>query len=242
MNNLGQLIFDMDGTLIDDIEVQAEIFASIAARVFDVSLPQAKAYYIESAGQPLGRQFAAMARRGNAHPSPPGQIGSLVQAFDAELRQTEPRLYPETRASLRLLNEAGYELFVSSGATQETVDLKLRTTEIYDQFILRLGSNSDEDFVKGRPHFARIRQESGLEPGPFRRSSIFVGDSLHDIEVGQEEGLMTAGRVGTFSQDELQDAQADFVFYDLSQLIDLLRASDPVDGFVHVSDLRRTQK
>ncbi len=237
MKNLGQLIFDMDGTIIDDIELQAELFASIAASSFGVGLMHAKAYYIESAGQPLAQQFTAIAQPEKSNPLPPGLISSLVSEFDAELRQVEPRLYPETRQSLHVLKEGGYQLFVSSGATQETVDRKLRKTEIYDLFTLRLGSNPDENFIKGHAHFSRIRQEMQLEEDEFRKSSIFIGDSLHDIRVGKEERILTAGRIGTFSQDELLEAQADFVFIDLEQLVHWLSRADDADGFNLVFDL-----
>jgi len=57
MKTLGLLIFDMDGTLIDSMELHAQVFSQILYERFDIPVEVSKTEYLKTAGKPLDEQF-----------------------------------------------------------------------------------------------------------------------------------------------------------------------------------------
>ena len=59
MSNLGYLMFDLDGTLIDSMQIDSVVFAEILAEM-GVNKDASRAHYLATSGEPLKEQFLGM--------------------------------------------------------------------------------------------------------------------------------------------------------------------------------------
>lgn len=231
---LGLLIFDMDGTLINAMELHAHVFSQILYDRFAIPIEVSKTEYFKSAGNPLDEQFKHVISLMDQ--SIFLNLDELLENFWTIIENTNPILFSDVFDGLTTLWNAGYQLAITSGCSPHVVEYKLKATGIIDYFSIRLGTDRNiPQMVKGEGHFKIIRSHYGISLSYFQSNTAIVGDSNYDMKLGLEAGILPIGRVTHNNASELKRNGGSFVINNLNDLIIMLKAKG--ESFVSINQL-----
>jgi phosphoglycolate phosphatase len=220
MNNKGLLIFDLDGTLLDSMQLHATVFAQILYEQYGVAEEISRQTYYRMSGNPLGHQFEHVLQMqdiGELH-----KVDENVEDFYSRIRQFDPILFPDVLPALQRLWEADYTLVVCSGNAPDIVERRLAQTGIKMYFRLWMGTDLALGLSKGEAHFRILCERLSLSQEEFQRNSMSVGDAQHDIQVAKNAGILSVGRVNSFNGASMHEAHPDFLISDFKELVQLL--------------------
>lgn len=204
------LLFDLDGTLADSIEL---LLASFRHAFETVRVaPPSDAQWIAGIGTPLVAQM-------RSHVLDEGLVEQLITAYRAHQREHHDRLLREfagTRETLALLEVRGHPMAVVTS----------KSTELAHRALQRLGLGAFIDVVIGVDSCARHKPDPepvhlalrtlGYDAG----KALFVGDSPHDIAAGNAAGVTTVGALwGPFTRTQLEAARPDFLIQDIRDVV-----------------------
>jgi HAD superfamily hydrolase (TIGR01509 family) len=192
-------IFDIDGTLIDSVDLHAlawhEAFTHFG---HDVSFEQARSQ-IGKGGDKLMPVFlsdAELRDHGKQLESWRGKhfkenYLSMVRPFAA---------VPELLGKLR---EAGVKLAVASSAKKDELEVYLKIAAITDLLDVTVSSEDVEQSKPAPDVFEVALQKLEVPPG----GAIVIGDSPYDAQAASKTGLRTIGFLsGAFPEQSLRDA------------------------------------
>jgi phosphoglycolate phosphatase len=183
------LLCDLDGTLIDTMPDLAELAAEVMQDVLGLPRFLGRELYLATCGLPFDKQLQLIA------PDDPRNPEAVVR-FEAR----KPALYQrarmpaDTRRAISALRHRGVAVVVSSNNGAANVQAFARAAGF--PFDLAMGYDGAQ-FGKGRPHIARAAQAFGAR----RDQMLFVGDSLHDADIAEREGIGFVAVTGTFSRE-----------------------------------------
>ncbi|MDQ3698155.1 MAG: HAD-IA family hydrolase [Gemmatimonadota bacterium] len=191
------VLFDLDGTLIDSIELLLSSFRyAFATAVGRVPPDEA---WIAGIGMPLVTQMRMLAER-------EADVEPLVVAYRSYQREHHDRLLREfegARETLALLLERGHPMAL---VTSKIVELAVRALDF-------TGLSKYLDVIVGCDTCARHKPDP--EPvliaverlGYTTSEAVFVGDSPHDIAAGNAAGVATIAALwGPFDRQTLEKA------------------------------------
>ena len=179
----GVIVFDMDGTLVDDMKEIGATAAKVMHEAFGIPVEEAMAMYYATTGMPFERQLLEL------FPEKPREQLHRVALHFHEVKVMEVyskvKLFPEIPQVLKALVRAGWVLVVATGAEREVAELILEREGI--AFLL--------DGVMGAGQGTKdlhIQEYKKRWTGvPF----VLVGDSRFDIEVAKRfPELVVVGR------------------------------------------------
>jgi phosphoglycolate phosphatase-like HAD superfamily hydrolase len=188
IDSRGLLIFDLDGTLLDCVSVQAECFARVLSLRFAIDKHLVMRAYYLNAGSLLSSQIrAAIAACGS---KPPRDTVSIENAFWDELRGLEYHPFPDVDPLLRYLHERGYVVAISSGTSPELLKIKTVTSGIVHYIDIALGTETSNPMQgKGLGHWRKIVDVLDTRSLVLRKNAVFVGDTLSDVTVAHGLGI-----------------------------------------------------
>ncbi len=99
----------------------------------------------------------------------------------------------ETRRALDVLRASGVRIVVSSNNGVDNVETFARGSDFGFDLTLGFGGG----LAKGRPHFDAVSRFFQID----RQQMLFVGDSLHDGEIAEREGVPFVALATTFSPE-----------------------------------------
>jgi phosphoglycolate phosphatase-like HAD superfamily hydrolase len=182
------LLCDLDGTLIDSMPTLAEIAAEVMEKVYETPGILARELYLATCGLPFAGQLEEIY---------PGDLrnAQASEMFESAkpARCSAIQMPAETRRTLESLRAAGVRIVVSSNNGVENVETFARASDF--KFDLTLGFGGG--LAKGRPHFDATSRLFQLD----RQEMLFVGDSLHDGEIAEREGVPFVAVATTFSPE-----------------------------------------
>lgn len=182
------LLCDLDGTLIDSMPTLADLATEVMADVFGTPHVLARELYLATCGLPFIRQLETL------FPGDPrNQHASDRFEGEKPARCNAIALPHDVRAALQAIKDQGVAIVVSSNNGVENVDTFAARSGF--DFALALGFGGG--LAKGAPHFALVEAKLGIR----RSEMLFVGDSLHDGDIAEREGVPFVGVAGTFSAD-----------------------------------------
>lgn len=233
---LGCIIFDLDGTLIDSMKRHQKIFGKMLYEGFGISQKRSEDIYTETAGKPLDEQFQIVLQQFGIRNI---DITRLVDEFWSEVMTIKFFPFKDVPLAIKVLHNAGYSLFVTSGSINVIVEEKLTHAGIKNYFQLVLGSDySATSNKKGADHFRKIQKHLMLETDAFRQNTMFVGDSKHDMQLAKEEGFV---RVLRTDKGDIMDIEADLYINNLTDLTNYLKSENPhFDVFMRIAELQHT--
>ena len=244
---MGIIIFDLDGTLVNSMPAHAKVFSEVLL-AFSIPEQASQRDYYFTAGQPLDQQFKhTLSLFGSTLPE--ADVKELSHQFLDILRRSQFELFPSTAAVVAQLSQAGYRLAISSGSSPDNVAAKLRHAALRDYFTVVLGSDYvNHTLIKGAEHFEQIKKQLRVPEAYFIENTLAVGDGPHDMEIARGAGLRAVGVARTLgnhpgsqnnNEQELRQAGANYLIYDLDGLLDILAPGINHAVFMPIAQLPR---
>ena len=201
------VIFDLDGTVVDTVELIRESFRHATSTVLGVDLPDRQ--IMAGVGQPLMTQMVALSAE---HAQ---ELCDVYREYNHRRSHELIQPYEGMQAALEELRAAGRHLglVTSKGvdATQMTF-AAVGVGHLLDVII------TADDTSEHKPAPAPVRlclerfAAAGLPADP--AAAIYIGDSPVDIAAGAAAGTATAAVTwGIFSLDDLLVARPDHVLH-----------------------------
>ena len=213
----GVVVFDLDGTLLDDLGRISEVAADVMAKAFGTPPNEARLHYLATTGMPFEAQLAQL------YPTAPAALRATTARTFHQRKVSEAyskaKPFPEVPKLLKRLGSEGWTLTVSTGAETEMADLLLEREGLRFWFEDVLGSF---DGTK-REHLAEYRRRFPGVP------MFLVGDSRFDMEAAAStNGVQAVGRASklpdwTLSPRDLKKWGARWAEYSLTGLPEALQ-------------------
>jgi phosphoglycolate phosphatase-like HAD superfamily hydrolase len=182
------LLCDLDGTLIDSMPTLADLATEVMESTHGTPRILARELYLATCGLPFIKQLEEI------YPGDPRNAGAS-DLFEGRkpARCDEIRMPAETRRALESMRAMGVRIAVSSNNGVSNVATFARNAGFKFDLVLGFGGG----LAKGRPHIDATSRQFGVD----RQEMLFVGDSLHDGEIAEREGIPFVGLATTFSPE-----------------------------------------
>jgi phosphoglycolate phosphatase-like HAD superfamily hydrolase len=182
------LLCDLDGTLIDSMPALADLATEVIGEVYGTPRALARELYLATCGLPFIRQLESI------FPGDARNLGAS-DAFEGRkpARCNQIRMPADVARTLAELKKSGVAIVVSSNNGVDNVGTFARASGFAFDLALGFGGG----LAKGKPHIDLAEATFGVD----RAEMLFVGDSLHDGEIAEREGIPFVGLVGTFSAE-----------------------------------------
>ncbi len=201
MTDIRTVLFDLDGTLIDSIDLILTSYHHTMAR--HGLPPLTDAEWLRGVGTPLRVQLGQFA-------SGPDQMDALVatyREFNLGNHDTMVRPYPGISDLIHAIRASGRQTGVVTSKSQEGTRRGLRLVGLDDQFDVLI---CVDDVVNPKPHPEPVLKAVaalGADPA----TTIYIGDSVHDLHSGRGAGVLTGAALwGPFTRADLEPAAPDY--------------------------------
>jgi len=198
---LTTFLFDLDGTLIDSIELILRSYRHTLRTHRGLEPPDE--VWMKGLGTPLWVQFKSWT-------DDPVEIDAMVATYrEYNLAHHDElvRPYDGVVAAVRALRDRGKTLGLVTSKMRSGAMRGLRIAGLEDAFAVIVGADEVEN---PKPHAEPVLK--ALEHlGAPAAETVFIGDSRHDIECGRAAGVKTAAVLwGPFDRAYLADLNPDF--------------------------------
>jgi HAD superfamily hydrolase (TIGR01549 family) len=207
------VIFDIDGTLVDSVDLHARAWQEAFAH-FGKQFPFEKIrYQIGKGGDQLLPVFLSEREI--------EEFGDELTEYRGELfkREYMPRVvaFPSVRELFERIRRDGKRIALASSAKKEELKEYKRIANIED---LVEDEASADDAERSKPH-PDIFEAALAELGDVQPSeAIVVGDTPYDAEAAGKAGLRTIGFLsGGFPEEDLRAAGCARIYRDAAELL-----------------------
>jgi pyrophosphatase PpaX len=198
--SLDTVLFDLDGTLIDSIELILSSYRH-TMMVHRGSIPSDE-LWLAGLGTPIRVQFQRFT-------DDPNEIEAMVATYRTHNHAHHDALvqeYPGARAAVRKLREQTARLGVVTSKFRESARRGLRLCGMHDLFEILV---SADDVTNPKPDPEPVQRALDLLDSRPERS-VFVGDSVHDMAAGRAAGVRVAAALwGPFPRATLEPYSPD---------------------------------
>ncbi len=191
------LLFDLDGTLIDSIDL---LVASMQYAYEGREVRPPVAEWVAAIGTPLD----AMLRRWARDDADVEGLRARYREFQLAHHDTMTRAYPGVVETVRALRDEGHALAVVTSKLAVGATRSLEFVGIADCFDAVVGLESTVRHKPApEPVLHALERLGGIAPS----QALFVGDSTHDMHAGRAAGVETAAATwGPFTREQLATA------------------------------------
>jgi pyrophosphatase PpaX len=198
---LSTFLFDLDGTLIDSIELILRSYRH-TMRVHR-GLEPADEVWMDGLGTPLSVQFRHFTED-------PAEIEAMVatyRAYNLTHHDALVRPYDGVVDAVRALERRGKTLALVTSKMRSGAVRGLRVAGLEDAFAVIVGS---DEVTHPKPHPEPVLTALARLGSP-AADAVFIGDSRHDLECGRAAGVKTAAVLwGPFDRSHLADLEPDY--------------------------------
>jgi len=219
LTTLEAVLFDLDGTVVDTIPHILASFRHATAEVLGAPLPDD--VLLHHVGVPLARQMRLLTDDEEVAE----QLLASYRRFNHATHDDMARLYPNTRATLRVIAEAGLPMGI---VTSKSRAMATRALELFDigAFFAVVVAADDTEAHKPDPlpvlHAAELL-------GVDASRCAYVGDSPADVAAALGAGAVAiAATWGVADRDRLLAAGPDLMIDDIGMLPAALGIDDRV--------------
>ncbi len=212
-------IFDLDGTLIDSLQVYSKVINTIFKQV---GLPPVKKETIFDIMREGKSPWDSLLPRDIENKD---ELLKRCLAIDNEIwtgiYEKEADFFPKTGETLRGIKNAGMKIGIVTSGWEENDEIKklLIKRDVY--FLIDVIITRD-DVAKSKPAPDPILEciaRLGLTP----KECLYVGDSPSDIVAGNAAGVMTVGVLtGVSDYERLEKEKPSLIIRDISELSDII--------------------
>ncbi len=211
---LSTFLFDLDGTLIDSIELILQSYRHTLKAHRGIEPPDE--VWMKGLGTPLWVQFREWSEDA-------AEIEAMVatyREFNLANHDRMVRPYAGVVEQVRRLKHRGKRLGLVTSKLRSGAERGLRIAGLEKTFDVVVGSD-EVDHPKPHPEPVLKALERLGAPAA---GAVFIGDSRHDLECGRAAGVQTAAALwGPFGRSDLEDLAPD---YWLEQPEDLAQFTD----------------
>lgn len=207
------VIFDVDGTLIDTVDLHASAWVEALQHFgFEIAFDDMRAQIGKGGDQIL---------HGLLPPHVVEQKGDAIKDFRADLFKREYlhkiRAFPGVRELFERIRASGQRAVLASSGTEDEVETYKEIANIAD---LIDSATSSDDAERSKP-FPDIFKAALDKLSPLRADdAVVVGDTPYDAEAARNAGLKTVGVLsGGFSEQALRDAGCIAVYRDAEDIL-----------------------
>ena len=208
------VLFDLDGTLVDTIEL---ILSSVRHTFAERRRGPSDADWIAGIGKPLRTQLAEYA-------DDAADLDALVERYRQHQRahhDAMTRCYAGVHEVLAGIRADGHRIGVVTSKLAAPAERALRHVGLHELVEVLIGA---DDCERAKPHpepVLRALARLGAPP----EAALFVGDSPHDVAAGNAAGVVTAAVLwGACGREVLLSAGPDHVLSDIGEILTLVRA------------------
>src|SRR5712691_9330927 len=209
------VLFDLDGTLIDSIELILNS-AKHAFRDRNGHVPS-DAEWLTGVGIPLATMFRRYARDD-------AEVDALIAKYREYQLANHDRLvrcYDEVVETVDRLRSAGHPLGVVTSKTGWLAQRGLDNVGLGSHIDVIVGCDTCEKHKPDPGPVLFALDELGYEPP----DAVFVGDSIYDMKAGNAAGVTTIAALwGPFSREDLVASSPTHYLDRISDLPSLLKA------------------
>ena len=213
MTTLRTVLFDLDGTLIDSVRLILDSYHhTLAAHGLP---PRSDEEWLRGVGTPLTVQLAEWS-------DDRGTLEALIATYREYNLAHHDRMvtvYPGVVDSVAAIRAAGRQTGL--------VTSKNRLGALRGLTLARLEGMMDvlvcaDEVTNPKPHPEPVEKAVGLL-GAHPRTTVYVGDSIHDMVSGRAAGVRTAAALwGPFGRAHLEDATPDYWLETPADLLTLI--------------------
>ena len=204
------VVFDLDGTVVDTVELIVESFRYATRTVLGSVLPDE--VITVGVGQPL---MAQMEQLSHDHAR---ELYDVYREYNHRRHDELIRGYDGVAEVLDGLRAAGRRLGIVTSKSADTTAMAFRAVGLAEHFDVVVTAD-DTDEHKPSPVPLRLCLQ---RLGATAAGSIYVGDSPVDIEAGAAAGMTTAAVAwGVFGREALLASGPDFWLEKPAELLDL---------------------
>jgi pyrophosphatase PpaX len=207
------VLFDLDGTLIDSID----LIINSARHAFQKCghpMPT-REEWIADLGLPLRTMFG----RFIADESTMERLVAGYREYQLANHDRLVRPYEEVTSTLEALHDRGYELAVVTSKSEPLAKRGLAHVGLEGFFDVIVGL---ESCTRHKPDPEPVRtalDRLGIEP----EAAAFVGDSPHDMVAGRAAGVTTVAALwGPFSRAQLAGSEPDYYIGRMGELLSIV--------------------
>jgi pyrophosphatase PpaX len=193
------VVFDLDGTVVDTVELIIKSFRYATSTVLGEVLPDE--LIIAGVGRPL---YAQMESLSVEHAQ---ELYDVYREYNHRRHDELIRGYDGIEEALDALRAAGRRTGIVTSKSRDTTAMAFRAVGLADRFdVVVTASDTTEHKPSPVPLRLCLKRLGATAAG-----SIYIGDSPFDIQAGAAAGMTTAAVAwGVFGRDALLAAGPDF--------------------------------
>lgn len=220
MTSLRTVLFDLDGTLIDSVRLILDSYHhTLAAHGLP---PRTDEDWLRGVGTPLTVQFAEWGH----DPDTLERLIATYREYNLAHHDRMVTVYPGVVAAVEAIRAAGLRTGL--------VTSKNRRGALRGLSVARLEGMMDvlvcaDEVTRPKPDPEPVEKAMALL-GATPETTVYVGDSIHDMISGRAAGVRTAAALwGPFSRSHLEDAVPDYWLDHPGELVELIGGDDGDD-------------
>ena len=207
------VIFDIDGTLVDSVDLHARAWQEAFQRFGRNVAFEAVRYQIGKGGDQLMPVFFSEDEL--------RRFGKEVEEYRGKLYKekylSEVKGFTEVRELFERILRDGKRIALASSAKGDELQIYKRLARIDD---LVQGETSADDVERSKPHPDVFEAALDELRGVSAQEAIVVGDTPYDAEAAKKIGLRTVGVLcGGFPEADLRDAGCIAIYRDPADLL-----------------------
>jgi pyrophosphatase PpaX len=214
MPRMQTVLFDLDGTLIDSIRL---ILDSYHHTLTQHNLPaRSDEDWLRGVGTPLAVQFSEW----RESPEILDAMIATYREYNLKHHDSMVTVYPGVLEAVREIKAAGIQtgLVTSKNRQGALRGLKLVGLEALMDVLV-----CADEVTNPKPHPEPVENAVALL-GADPATTVYVGDSIHDMQSGRAAGVKTAAALwGPFGRSHLESAGPDYWLEKPADLIGLVR-------------------
>ena len=201
MTRLTTFLFDLDGTLLDSVRLILDSYHH-TTRVHGLPA-RSDAEWLAGLGTPLRVQFRDSVR----DDLPMDQLIATYRDFNLTNHDQMASAYPGVVDVVRRVHARGIRMGLVTSKNRSGARRGLGLMGIEPLFDCVIGA---DDVVNPKPHAEPVLKAMA-ELGVGTAETVYIGDSVHDMESGRAAGVRTAGVLwGPFTRQDLERTAPDY--------------------------------
>lgn len=210
------VLFDLDGTVVDTVDLIRESFRHATRAVLGEELPDRE--IMAYVGQPLMDQMVRLS------PQHAQELFDVFREYNHRRHDEMIASFEGVEAALQALRAAGRRLGLVTSKTADTTQMAFRAVGLREHFdAVVTASDTRSHKPSPEPLLLCLRW---IEEATLREAeptgAIYIGDSPYDILAGRAAGMATAGVTwGIFSREDLIEAEPDHLLERPADLVTL---------------------